>query len=145
MFEADINKYPTLSSLAFSIYRIKYLNKYKIPCITGELYRNLNKSSTGGSVDVYKPIGEEINRYDVNSLLQTRVKSKGAGIRTVSPLGEWSGWYLSEELYNAKKQGYEIDIIWGYLFEKEYIFKEYVNDLYKLKKESKRGYSELHY
>lgn len=138
MFEADINKYPTLSSLAFSIYRIKYLNKYKIPCITGELYRNLNKSSTGGSVDVYKPIGEEINRYDVNSLypsvmsnfpspvgkitkfkgdilkypenpfgfffvkiktpeylhipiLQTRVKSKGAGIRTVSPLGEWSG------------------------------------------------------
>jgi hypothetical protein len=68
MFEADINKYPTLSSLAFAIYRIKYLKDYKIPCITGELYKNLKKSYTGGSVDVYIPVGKNINRYDVNSL-----------------------------------------------------------------------------
>jgi len=135
LFETDINKYPTLSSLAFSIYRIKYLKKHQIPCITGELYRHLKKSYTGGSVDVYKPIGKDINRYDVNSLypsvmancpspvgkitkfkgdilkhkenpfgfffvniktpenlyipiLQTRVKTKVGGIRTVSPLGE---------------------------------------------------------
>jgi hypothetical protein len=135
LFEADINKYPTLSSLAFSIYRIKYLNKYKIPCITGEIYRNIKKSYTGGSVDVYKPVGKNVNRYDVNSLypsvmskfaspvgkitkfngdilkyqenpfgfffvniktpeylhipiLQTRVKTKAGGVRTVSPLGE---------------------------------------------------------
>jgi hypothetical protein len=68
LFEADINKYPTLSSLAFAIYRIKYLKDYKIPCITGELYKNLKKSYTGGSVDVYIPVGKNINRYDVNSL-----------------------------------------------------------------------------
>jgi hypothetical protein len=135
LFEADINKYPTLSSLAFSIYRIKYLKEYRIPTITGELYKNIKKSYTGGSVDVYRPVGENIYRYDVNSLypsvmsefpspvgkitkfkgdilkyennpfgffyvnvkapeymhipiLQTRVKTKQGGIRTISPLGE---------------------------------------------------------
>ena len=185
LFETDINKYPTLSSLAFSIYRIKYLKKHQIPCITGELYRHLKKSYSGGSVDVYKPIGKDINRYDVNSLypsvmancpspvgkitkfkgdilkhkenpfgfffvniktpenlyipiLQTRVKTKVGGIRTVSPLGEWSGWYFSEEILNAKKHGYHVEIVWGYLFEKDYIFKEYVSDLYELKKKSER-------
>ena len=189
LFEADINKYPTLSSLAFAIYRMKYLKNYKIPNITGELYRNLKKSYTGGSVDVYKPIGENIKRYDVNSLyptvmsefpspvgeikkfkgdilkyetnpfgfffvniktpdnldipiLQTRIKTKNNGIRTVSALGEWSGWYFSEEIFNAIKYGYKIKIIWGYLFEKEYIFKDYVNDLYEIKKNSEKGSSD---
>jgi hypothetical protein len=47
---------------------MKYLDKYQIPIITGELYTNLKKSYTGGSVDVYKPVGENVNRYDVNSL-----------------------------------------------------------------------------
>jgi hypothetical protein len=68
LFDADINKYPTLSSLAFAIYRMKYLDKHKIPIITGELYRNLKQSYTGGSVDVYKPVGTNVYRYDVNSL-----------------------------------------------------------------------------
>lgn len=185
LFEADINKYPTLSSLAFAIYRMRYLKDYQIPCITGEIYKNLKKSYTGGSVDVYIPVGENVNRYDVNSLypavmsefpspvgkitkfkgdilkyqsnpfgfflvniktpenlhipiLQTRVKNKN-GVRTISPLGEWSGWYFSEEILNAQKYGYKVEIIWGYLFEKQYIFKEFVHDLYELKKKSKKN------
>lgn len=189
LFEADINKYPTLSSLAFAIYRMKYLKNYKIPNITGELYRNIKKSYTGGSVDVYKPIGKNLRRYDVNSLypavmsefpspvgkitkfkgnilkyetnpfgfffvnikapanldipiLQTRIKTKNSGIRTLSPLGEWSGWYFSEEIFNAINNGYEIKIIWGYLFEKEYIFKDFVNDLYGIKKKSVKNTSD---
>src|ERR1700677_4321258 len=47
---------------------MKYIKDYKIPVITGELYKNLQQSYTGGSVDVYKPVGKNVNRYDVNSL-----------------------------------------------------------------------------
>jgi DNA polymerase type B, organellar and viral len=184
LYEADINNYRTLSSLAFAIYRIKYLyNHKKIPIISGEIYRNIRQSYTGGSVDVYKPIGKNVNRYDVNSLypyvmgnfpspvgniskfrgdifkyeenpfgffyvnvktpdylhipiLQTRVRVKQSGERTVSPLGEWSGWYFSEEINNAKKYGYKFETVWGYTFDKGYIFKDYVNDLYKMKRKS---------
>jgi len=53
--------------------------------------------------------------------------------RTVSPLGNWEGMYFSEELYNAEKYGYKFEILWGYLFDKDYIFKEYVNDLYNIR------------
>lgn len=188
LFQADINNYPTLSSLAFAIYRMNYIKNFKIPMIGGELYANLRNSYTGGSVDIYKPIGKNINRYDVNSLypsvmydfpspvgniskfkgditkyeenpfgfyyvkvktpenlhipiLQTRIMTKKGGIRTISPLGEWSGWYFSEEIQNAKKIGYEFEVIWGYTFDKEYIFKEYVNDLYNLKMNSDKNSS----
>lgn len=188
LFEADINNYPTLSSLAFAIYRMKYIHNFKIPTIGGELYRNIRESYTGGSVDIYKPIGENVYRYDVNSLypsvmfdfpspvgnickfkgdilkhkkdpfgffyvnvstpknlhvpiLQTRIKTTKGGIRTIAPLGKWSGWYFSEEILNAKKHGYKFDIIWGYTFDKQYIFKEYVNDLYQLKKDSTKNSS----
>lgn len=68
VFCVDSNNYPTLSSLAFTIYRVKYLKENTIPCIAGSLYNDLKESYTGGSLDVYKPIGENIYRYDVNSL-----------------------------------------------------------------------------
>jgi hypothetical protein len=32
------------------------------------MYNNIVKSYTGGSVDVFKPLGNNVNRYDVNSL-----------------------------------------------------------------------------
>src|ERR1700712_2992133 len=75
LFRIDILKYPTLSSLAFAIYRTKFLNnETKIPLIHGEMYDFIKKSYTGGSVDVYKPTAlfnfdpKKIYRYDVNSL-----------------------------------------------------------------------------
>jgi DNA polymerase type B, organellar and viral len=49
------------------------------------------------------------------------------------PTGNWEGMYFSEELYNAKKYGYQFEVLWGYTFEKDYIFKDYVNDLYNLR------------
>jgi DNA polymerase type B, organellar and viral len=70
-FNIDALKYPTLSSLSFAIYRTNYLKFYKIPLITGNLYKALKLSYTGGSVDVYKPFGTNINGYDVNSLYPT--------------------------------------------------------------------------
>ena len=181
----DIFKYPTLSSLAFGIYRTNYLNNAKIPLINGELYQTLTESYTGGSVDVYKPRPEQkvkVRRYDVNSLypyvmkqypmpvgyptffegditlieekpfgffevdvrspiikiplLQLRIKTK-SGIRTIAPIGNWTGWYFSEELNNAAKYGYSFTIKRGYLFDKGFIFKDYVSSFYNWKVESK--------
>lgn len=67
-FRADILKYPTLSSLAFAIYRQKFLGKAEIPIIDGEMFNFFKEGYTGGAVDVYKPYGEKVYRYDVNSL-----------------------------------------------------------------------------
>jgi len=65
-------------------------------------------------------------------ILQTKVDT-GNGLRTISPLGTWTGVYFSEELNNALNYGYKFKIIRGYLFKKENIFTEYVDFLYNLK------------
>jgi DNA polymerase type B, organellar and viral len=193
LFRLDILKYPTLPSLAFAIYRSKFMGNAKIPLIDGNLFNQLKKGYTGGSVDVYKPYGENIYRYDVNSLypyvmreypmpvgnptlfegdisiisegngynlinrpfgffeveitapenlgvplLQTRIKTFG-GTRTIAPLGTWTGTYFSEEIYNAMSYGYKFKILRGYLFDKGYIFKDYVDYLYNLKVNSEKA------
>jgi len=69
LFKINIHKYPTLPSLSLGIYRSNFLKEeYKIPLIHGKIYNDLKKAYTGGSVDVYKPYGRKVNRYDVNSL-----------------------------------------------------------------------------
>jgi hypothetical protein len=47
--------------------------------------------------------------------------------------------YFSEEIYNAMNHGYKFKIIRGYTFDKGYIFKDYVEFFYELKKISLRG------
>ena len=77
LFRVDIIKSPTLSSLAFAIFRSNYLKDHKIPLINGEIYNFIKKGYTGGSVDVYKPspkAGEKINRYDINYLYPFAMK-----------------------------------------------------------------------
>lgn len=50
------------------------------------------------------------------------------------PLGTWEGWYFSEELKFAKENGYNITVLKGYNFSKEYsVFDSYISDVYKLK------------
>jgi DNA polymerase type B, organellar and viral len=70
-FRVDIFKYPTISSLAFAIYRSNYLKSKEIPIIDGKMYNDLKLSYTGGTCDVYKPFGANIKVYDVNSLYPT--------------------------------------------------------------------------
>lgn len=72
------------------------------------------------------------------TILQTRVKTL-SGYKTISPLGNWKGWYFSEELYNAAKFGYKFNILSGYLFDRGYVFTDYVNFLYNLKNNSEKG------
>jgi len=68
LFNLNIHNYPTLPSLAFAIYRSKYLKDFKIPLITGQIFNDIRKSYTGGSTDMYIPHGKNIYAYDVNSL-----------------------------------------------------------------------------
>lgn len=69
LFRINILKCPTLSSLAFTIFRSNFLKENaKIPLITGDMFNFFKQGYTGGSVDVYKAKGENIYRYDVNSL-----------------------------------------------------------------------------
>lgn len=65
-------------------------------------------------------------------LLQTKLTTSN-GLRTVPPLGTWTGTYFSEEIYNSLIHGYKFNILRGYLFEKANILTDYVDFLYNLK------------
>jgi hypothetical protein len=181
-FYLNIVDYPTLPSLAFSIFRSSNYKNEVIHQLSGDIDRDIRQGYTGGSTDMYIPFSKEgvkIYVYDVNSLypkvmlnnpypigtptyfegdilltefnpfgffyvkvqspdnlkhpiLQLHYKTKD-GIRTISPLGSFEGWYFSPELYNAAKFGYKFEVLRGYTFEKEYIFKDYVEDIYKIR------------
>nr|YP_010384620.1 DNA polymerase [Russula rosea]UHA57019.1 DNA polymerase [Russula rosea] len=65
-------------------------------------------------------------------ILQAHVKIN-IGTRTISPIGTWEDMMFSEEMNNARKYGYKFNVLWGYKFEKDYVFDEYVNFLYNLR------------
>nr|YP_009487300.1 hypothetical protein [Russula lepida]AWB36202.1 hypothetical protein [Russula lepida] len=70
-FNINIHKYPTLSSLAFGIFRTHFLRKDEIPQLSGHIDKDIRQGYTGGAVDVYIPQNEKetnIYVYDVNSL-----------------------------------------------------------------------------
>jgi hypothetical protein len=77
-FGVNALNYPTISSLAFAIYRKNYLKDNKIPLIGGKIYNDLKPSFTGGACDVYKPYSynKKINCYDVNSLYPFVMKNE---------------------------------------------------------------------
>ena len=56
-----MHKYPTLTSLSFAIFRVKFLSCLNIPLITGKMFDDIKESFYGGTVDVYKPYGENIH------------------------------------------------------------------------------------
>lgn len=68
LFEINIMKNPTLSSIAFTAYRTKFMKRNWIPKITGKLYYALKQSFYGGITEVYRIKGVFINSYDINSL-----------------------------------------------------------------------------
>lgn len=182
-FQLNINNNPTLSSLAFSIFRAHYLKDSKIPLITGQMLSDIRQGYFGGATDSYIPSGgkaKNIYTYDVNSLypyamksfpmpigkirffegdilqimkkpfgffdveittpnnlkipiLLTRVTKNNQQI-TMAALGNWKDVIFSEEMFNAMlKFGYKFKVFKGYLFEKDFIFNEYVDSLYEIK------------
>lgn len=56
--------------------------------------------------------------------------------RTLAPVGEFECMLYSEEIVNARKYGYEIEVLRGYYFtERTMVFKDYILQLYSLRKE----------
>ena len=50
------------------------------------------------------------------------------------PLGQWEGWYFSEELKFAKEHGYKIKVLKGYTFDRvNDVFTGYINKVYPIK------------
>lgn len=72
-------------------------------------------------------------------ILQLRHKFKNIGHRTIATLGKWIGVYNSNEIYNAMEYGYKFKVLRGYTFNTDYIFSDYVNELYEMKKNSIQG------
>lgn len=67
LFNLNFNNYPTLPSLAFGIFRNKYLNKNEIPLINSHPFYDIKNSYTGGSIDTIINYGENLYHYDMNS------------------------------------------------------------------------------
>lgn len=65
-------------------------------------------------------------------VIQTHVKINNM-VRTIAPVGNWTDMLFSLEISNAIRLGYKFEILWGYTFEKEEIFKDYVDFLYSLR------------
>jgi hypothetical protein len=109
LFRLDVLKYPTLSSLAFAIFRSKFLKDAKIPIIEGDLFNDIKEGYTGGAVDVYKPFpkkGEKVFCYDVNSLYPSVMKSFDMPVGSpinfegdISLIGPGSGYNLINKLF----------------------------------------------
>lgn len=69
LFKLDITDISTLPSLAFKLWRSKFVNRdLKIPITWNEDYNFYKEAYRGGAVDVYKPYGTDLYYYDVNSL-----------------------------------------------------------------------------
>nr|YP_010714048.1 hypothetical protein P2X57_mgp54 [Fuscoporia gilva]WDD39611.1 hypothetical protein [Fuscoporia gilva] len=63
------------------------------------------------------------------------IKSKN---NTIYPTGKWTGWYYIEEIKNAIKYGYKFEILGGYIFSSDFIFTDYINNLYSIKENSNK-------
>jgi hypothetical protein len=60
LFHLNINNYPTLPSLAFGIFRSKYLINNEIPNLTRQKFLDIKESYTGDSTDLIIPNGKNL-------------------------------------------------------------------------------------
>jgi hypothetical protein len=76
LFKINIHKYPTLSSLAFAIFRTNFMKKENIPQLSGKIAKDIRQGYTGGAVDMYIPSGINIKCYDVNALYPSQMEAQ---------------------------------------------------------------------
>jgi hypothetical protein len=193
-YNVDIVSKLTLSSLALSIFRTNYYDEMNWPIYIPNRNEDtfIRRAYYGGHADAYKPYGENLYYYDVNSLYPYVMKSypmpggkpvwhghlEGQDLdnlygfieahvvcpSTISrpflpyrdektktlvfPTGNFVGVYYSEELKYARKLGYQILPLSGYLFERmnNSPFESYVSSVYQNRQDAKkRGNEALSY
>jgi hypothetical protein len=77
-WKIDATNYPTVTSLAFALFRQNYLEEGVIPIIKGKAYNFIKESYTGGSTEMYKPNPEgPVYCYDVNGLYPSQMATWG--------------------------------------------------------------------
>ena len=79
-YQINMNKYPTLTTLSFTIFLTHYLPKltFCIPMLSGKIAKEIRMSYTGGATEMYIPTnqpGELVYGYDVNSLYPSVMQS----------------------------------------------------------------------
>lgn len=114
---------------ANSLYPFVMMNK-KYPVGKGKFIdgKKININKFIGFIECKVKCDKELN------FLTFRDPDRGL----ITPIGEWTSVYFHEEIKKAIDLGYSIEFIKGFKYEKEdYIFSDYVNDLYKIRKESK--------
>lgn len=90
-FGLNITRTPTITSLAFGIFRSKFLNKLNVPVLNDNITKELRAAYTGGAVDMYIPSNlanngpvlderdltptELVYNYDFNSLFPFVMKN----------------------------------------------------------------------
>lgn len=76
-YKVDITNYLTLSSLSISIYRMSYYDENRFPIHIPSRNEDtfIRRGYYGGHADVYKPYGDNLYYYDVNSLYPYIMKS----------------------------------------------------------------------
>ena len=97
--------------------------------VKGERKREIKLDYKTNNLNIDEPSGFVRENLLNDSLILTFLED----------LGNWSGWYFSEELYNAQKYGYNFKILKGYTFDKAFIFKDYVEKLYEIKESHPKG------
>lgn len=111
-----------------SLYPFVMMN-YKFPVGKGKFVK-------GEEIDINNFIGFiecEVNVDNELNYLTYRDKERGL----ITPTGKWTAVYFHEEVKFALELGYKIKFIKGFKYEKsDYIFRKFVKDLYKLRKES---------
>ena len=75
-FKINVQKYPTLPSISFAIFRSQYQKHDNIPKITGATYNFIKQAYYGGFVDTYKVKADDVYSSDVNSLYPSVMKTK---------------------------------------------------------------------
>ncbi|KAF5182439.1 Dna polymerase, partial [Thalictrum thalictroides] len=130
-YSIDIEDMMTLTSLSLKIFRQNFFDDetfhINIPNRNQDTF--IRRGYYGGHVDVYKPHGENLYYYDVNSLYPYIMKSY--------PMP--CGVFYSEELKFTRELGYHVIPLRGYLFEKkESPFDGFISQLYESRLEAKK-------
>lgn len=187
-FHLDIVTKITLSSVALSIFRLRYYDDQNWPIHIPNRNQDsfIRKAYYGGHTDTYKPYGVNLYYYDVNSLYPYIMKSfempggepvwhgnlekkeldsmcgfieayiecpktikkpflpyRNKNETLIFPTGKFVGVYYSEELKLARKLGYTVLPLSGYLYErKESPFKDFVSSLFSSRLEAKKAGNE---
>ena len=93
LYKVDIVSKITLSSLALTIFRMNYYDAWPIHIPNQNEDTFIRRAYYGGHVDVYKPKGEKLYYYDVNSLYPYIMKTfPMPGGKPVWHSRKWCPW-----------------------------------------------------